>query len=96
MTVIRTLSLAPLALVLALALPASYAGAQEAAPGVPQGVDPSAPADRVVPLSEGERETDITAPATKPAGELPLEQLRRFVAVFDRIKRAYVEEVTDS
>ncbi len=35
---------------------------------------------------------DVTAP---PQGRLPLEDLRTFVEVFDRIKSAYVEPIDD-
>lgn len=97
MTVIRTLSLVPLAFVMALAF-SGYSSAEEEVPGGLPGVDPAAPADRVVPMPEDgiESEEPMASPISKPPGELPLEQLRRFVAVFDRIKRAYVEDVSDS
>ncbi|PMR74668.1 S41 family peptidase [Billgrantia endophytica] len=38
----------------------------------------------------------LTAQATSPADELPLEDIQTFAEVFERIKRAYVEEVDDS
>lgn len=37
-----------------------------------------------------------TAQATPTADELPLEDIQTFAEVFERIKRAYVEEVDDS
>ncbi|AMD00137.1 S41 family peptidase [Halomonas chromatireducens] len=37
----------------------------------------------------------MTVKATAPADELPLEEIQTFAEVFERIKRAYVEEVDD-
>ncbi|MCE9662174.1 S41 family peptidase [Halomonas sp. M5N1S17] len=37
----------------------------------------------------------LTAQATAPVDELPLEDIQTFAEVFERIKRAYVEEVDD-
>ncbi|MCE9681797.1 S41 family peptidase [Halomonas alkalisoli] len=37
----------------------------------------------------------LTAQATAPVDELPLEEIQTFAEVFERIKRAYVEEVDD-
>lgn len=89
MTVIRTLSLAPLALCVALAFSANALA--EELPDIAPGT-----ADPAVSLPEGEEVGDMVRQLPKPEGELPLEQLRRFVAVFDRIKRAYVEDISDS
>lgn len=95
MTVIRTLSLAPLAFIVALAF-TPYAAAQDGSGNNPK-VAPGAPAERAIPMPEEvAQDNELLPSSSKSAGELPLEQLRRFVAVFDRIKRAYVEDVSDS
>lgn len=90
-------SLAPYALLLALAFSGSST-AQESTPADSPVVDPDAPAESILPMPAGtlEEAADIDTEAQEVKGELPLEQLRRFVAIFDRIKRAYVEEVSDS
>ena len=94
MTVTRRLPLGPLAFLMAFAFSAGPLA--EEAPGALPG--PSTPADQIVPPPADGLEQDVTVtdPIGQPPGELPLEDLRRFVAVFDRIKRAYVEDVTDS
>lgn len=95
MTAIRTLSLAPLAFFVALAFSANTL-AEELPDGLP-GIGPTPAAEPAAPLSGGPGEAgDMVRQISTPEGELPLEQLRRFVAVFDRIKRAYVEDISDS
>lgn len=96
MTFISTPPLAPLARFLALVLALAFSAgsfAQELPEGMP-GVESVDPGDSTLPA--GEETGDMVRQIATPDGELPLEQLRRFVAVFDRIKRAYVEEVSDS
>ncbi|WP_246065303.1 S41 family peptidase [Hydrocarboniclastica marina] len=97
MTVSSIRSLAPYALIMALAFSGTSL-AEELAPDSSPVVDPDAPAERILPIPEGTLEDteNVDKTAQDAAGELPLEQLRRFVAIFDRIKRAYVEDVSDS
>ncbi|MDX1587878.1 MAG: S41 family peptidase [Oleiphilaceae bacterium] len=79
-----------LALLLTLVLAVPTLQAADADPTeLPEGHEPATPASL-----EEQEEQDLEL-ESDPQKRLPLEDLRKFTEVFDRIKRAYVEEVSD-